>query len=310
MSIARIDRLPLRDIWKHEAYDFTSWLKDNIDVLSNELEDINLTNPESEQPAGNFSVDIVGEDETGNVVVIENQLEKSDHDHLGKLLTYLTAFEAKIGIWIVSEGRPEHISTITWLNESSAADFYLFKIEAIKIEDSNPAPLFTLIVGPSEESKEVGEKKKEMAERHKIRNDFWEQLLERAKDKTDLHSSISASTYSWIATGAGISGLRYKYTVTQHAAAVKLYIDKGKESQEENYRIFEKLKAHKEEIENIFGEDLNWEKLEGKRACRISKKINLGGYRDGDKWELIHNKLIDAMIRLEQALNPYINQLR
>lgn len=189
-----------------------------------------------------------------------------------------------MGIWIVSEARPEHISTITWLNESSAADFYLFKIEAIKIGNSNPAPLFTLIVGPSEESKEVGEKKKEMAERHKIRKNFWEELLDRAKDKTNLHSSVSASPYSWIATGAGISGLRYKYTVTQHAAEVKLYIDRGKESQEENYKIFQKFKSHKDEIENTFGEELNWEELEEKRACRISKKVNEGGYRDEDKW--------------------------
>lgn len=308
MSIGKIDRMPLREIWKHEAYDFTTWLENNIDVLSEEL-NVNLTNPESEQNAGDFSVDILAEDENSNLVVIENQLNKSDHDHLGKLLTYLTAFEAKIGIWIVSEARPEHISTITWLNESAAADFYLFKIEAIKIGDSEPASLFTLIVGPSEETREVGVKKKELAERHKIRKKFWESLLEKAKKKTKLHSSISPTIYNWIGSGAGISGLSYNYSITRHTAKVELYIDRGKDSKEENNKIFEKLKANKDEIEKTFEGNLNWEKLEEKRACRISKKFKKGGYKDEDNWNEIHEELIDAMINLEKALSPFIKEL-
>ena len=309
MTIGRIEREPLRNIWEHEAYDFTSWLEENIEVLSEELEDINLTNPESEQPAGNFSVDIVVEDENENIVVIENQLEKSDHNHLGKLLTYLSAFEAKIGIWIVSEARPEHISAVTWLNESTAADFYLFKIEAIKIGNSDPAPLFTLIVGPSEESKAVGKRKKEIAERKKIRRDFWEELLERAKGRTRLYSSVSATTSHYLATGAGKSGLRYKFTINQHTAEVQLYIDRGKDSQKENYNIFQKLKKHKAEIEKNFGEELNWEELEEKRACRISKHLDMGGYRDNEMWNDIQDNLIENMIRLEEAFSSYINEI-
>ncbi|MBA3013900.1 MAG: DUF4268 domain-containing protein, partial [Desulfobulbaceae bacterium] len=130
--IGKLRRVPLRDVWKHEAIDFTKWLQDNIDVLS-EVVDLNLSNPESEQAAGAFSVDLVAEDESGNPVIIENQLEKSDHDHLGKILTYLVAMAAKTAIWIVADPRPEHVSAITWLNESSSASFYLLKIEAIVI---------------------------------------------------------------------------------------------------------------------------------------------------------------------------------
>ena len=170
--IGKIERVPLRDVWKHEAFDFTQWLQDNIDVLNNVI-DLNLSNPEREQAAGSFSIDIVAEDDAGNPVIIENQLEKSDHDHLGKILTYLVAMGAKSAIWIVSNPRPEHISAISWLNESSAANFYLLKIEAIKIENSPPAPLLTVIVGPSEEAKEVGKAKKEIAERYIIREKFW-----------------------------------------------------------------------------------------------------------------------------------------
>src|SRR5215207_6380576 len=177
--IGKIQRVPLREVWKHEALDFTTWLRENIDVVS-DVVNVPLDEAEREQSAGNFSVDLVARDSSGDPVVIENQLEKSDHDHLGKLLTYLVAFEAKAAIWIVSEPRPEHVSTITWLNESSPASFYLVKVEAIRIGDSPPAPLLTKVVGPSEESREVGETKKELAERYTLRRRFWTELLERA----------------------------------------------------------------------------------------------------------------------------------
>ena len=125
--IGKIKRVALREVWKHEALDFTQWLQDNIDVL-NEVIDINLSNAEREQSAGSFNVDIVAEDDSGDPVVIENQLEKSDHNHLGKIITYLVAIGAKTAIWIVADPRPEHVSSINWLNESSSANFYLLKI--------------------------------------------------------------------------------------------------------------------------------------------------------------------------------------
>ena len=144
--IGKIERVKLRDVWKHEAFDLTRWLQDNIDVL-NESIDLNISNPEIEQSAGSFKVNIVAEDDSGNPVIIENQLEKSDHDHLGKLITYLVAMGAKTAIWIVSDPRPEHLASISWLNESSSVNFYLLKLEAIKIGDSPHASLLTFSQG-------------------------------------------------------------------------------------------------------------------------------------------------------------------
>ena len=307
--IGKIGRLPLREVWKHEAHDFTQWIQDNLDVL-NDVIDRNLTSAEREQAAGSFSVDLVAEDEAGNPVVIENQLERSNHDHLGKLITYLTAIGAKIAIWIVADPRPEHIAAITWLNESSSADFYLLKIEAIKIGNSDPAPLLTRIVGPSDESKSVGVTKKELAERHILRRNFWKTLLESAKQKTKLHSGLTPGIYSWISTGAGKSGLSFNYLITKHEGTVELYIDRGKESEEENKRIFDTLFKSKEDIEKTFEGNLEWQRLDLKRACRIKKIVKTGGYRDEDKWEEIQNEMIDSMIRLEKALKPHMKKLR
>ena len=306
--IGKIERVPLREVWSHEALDFTRWVQENLDVL-NEVLDISLLGAERERSAGTFSVDLVAEDESGNAVIIENQFGKSDHDHLGKLVTYLTAIDARAAVWIVSDPRPEHIAAITWLNESSAAAFYLVKLEAIRIADSSPAPLLTLIVGPSEEIREASRTKKDLAERYAIREQFWTQLLGNARAKTKLHANISPGQHGWMGTGAGKSGLAYDYVVRQNDANVELYIDRGSDSEAENKAIFDRLAQSKESIEADFGEPLEWQRLEGKRACRIKRDIDLGGYRDDEKWPQIQDAMIDAMIRLEKALKPHIARL-
>ena len=194
--VGKLERVPLREVWPHEAQDFTTWLRDDIEVLGETL-GITLSDAESEQAAGDFSVDVIAQDADGNPVIIENQLGKSDHDHLGKLITYLTAIEAHAAVWMVAEPRPEHVKAITWLNEFSPAAFYLVKVEAVRIGQSEPAPLLTLIVGPSEEARQVGEAKKEMAEADRLRQAFWTGLLDTPTE--ELHAmTAEASRREWL----------------------------------------------------------------------------------------------------------------
>ena len=270
--------------------------------------DLSLSNVEREQSAGAFSIDLVAEDDSGGLVIIENQLEKSDHDHLGKVVTYLTSLEARAAVWIVAEPRPEHVRAISWLNESSSGSFYLVKVEAIRIGESPAAPLLTLITGPSAEAVEAGEKKKELVERQVARKKFWTGLLAAAKEKTRLHAGISPGYYNWVGTSAGLpAGLNLNYAVRQHDAQAELYIDRDKEDGEGNLEIFNKLHAHREQIENDFGGPLEWEALEGKRACRIRSTVAVGGWKDEATWPAAHERMIDAMIRLEKALRPHLD---
>ena len=277
-NIGRLQRVALREVWKHEALDFTQWLQNNIEVL-NETLDLNLTGADRERPAGDFSVDLVAEDEDGGTVVIENQLEKSNHDHLGKLITYLTAIGAKTAIWVVSDPRAEHIAAIGWLNASSSAAFYMVKVEAVRISDSPAAPLFTLIVGPSVETKEVEVTKKEIAERYVIRKRWWTKLIERSSAVNKTHAHITPSDHGWIAASSGIRGLSFNYLVMQDECRVELYIDRGKDCEEENKEIFDQLYARRQPIDSAFGAPLAWERLEGRRACRIQYTRQGGGYR-------------------------------
>ena len=138
----------IRDIWPDEA-DFTTWLEKRIGVL-NDATNLSLSNVKQEQTIGDLRIDLVAKDESGNLVIIENQLEKSDHNHLGQVIAYLIAKEAKTAIWIVTDARPVHIAAISWLNESSSASFYLIKIEdPVPIRNSLPEPSLTVIVDPS-----------------------------------------------------------------------------------------------------------------------------------------------------------------
>ncbi len=308
-QIGKIERVKLKDVWKHEALGLTIWLEKNIDVI-NELIGLDFVNVEREKAAGDFRVDLTAEDRDGNVAIIENQLEKSDHDHLGKIITYLSYLDAKTAVWIVANPRDEHVSAVTWLNRSGLAKFYLIKIEAIRIEGSPPAPLLTLITGPSPESLELGETKKDLSERHTLRKQWWTDLLEKAKAKTKLHANISPSNESWIGTGAGKAGLTFNYVVGQYTSRIELYIDRGADKQSENKHIFDKLYQHKEEIEKIFNGELSWEKIEDKRASRIAKYFESGGYRDErEKWLKIQDELIESMIRFSEALSPFIKKL-
>jgi len=306
--VGKITRIPLREVWRNEASDFTTWLEENIWVI-NEVTGLSLENAEREQSAGSFSVDIVAED-SGQIAIIENQLERSDHDHLGKLITYLTVLEAKIGIWIVASPRPEHVKAVSWLNESSSASFYLLKVEAIKIGDSAAAPLITQITGPSAETREAGETKKYLAERDVKRKGFWTGLLDYSRTRTKLHNNISASMYNWIGSPAGLpQGLNLNYSVRQHDAQVELYIDGGKESGERNREIFDRIFRDKETIEERFGEPLEWERLNDKRACRIKKIIDIAGWMDEETWPDAHEAMVDAMIKLESALRPCLDRI-
>jgi len=304
--VGRLERVTLRDVWPHEALDLTRWLVDNPDVLT-EVIGIELANVQREQAAGNFNVDILAEDAGGRTVIIENQLQRSDHDHLGKLITYMSMFSAKVAIWIVSDPRPEHVAAIGWLNESGLCEFYLIKLEAVRIGTSEPAPLLTLITGPSEGQIEVGDAKKEQAARYDERHQFWTELLERSRDRTKLFSTITPGRYSWLGTGSGRSGITYNYVVTQHQAAVELYIDTGEASG--NERTFQALQQHKNDIEAAFGGPIVWDPLEGKRACRIRYTIETGGYRTPATRDQVLDEMIAAMIRLEAALRPRLQKI-
>ena len=156
VQIARLSEVNLREVWTNEAAKFTPWLADNLDTLGDAL-GIDLELMGTEAPVGPFSLDIHARDPNGNrVVVIENQLERTDHDHLGKLLTYASGYDANVVVWLAREFRDEHRQALDWLNQRTDenTEFFGVVVELWKIDDSRPAVKFNLVSTPNEWLKE------------------------------------------------------------------------------------------------------------------------------------------------------------
>ena len=308
--ISKIKKVPLRELWQDEARDFTGWLEKNIDYL-NEQVGLGITIVEREKKVGDFLVDLVGENESG-LVIIENQLERTDHDHFGKILTYLSMIGAKTAVWITGAPREEHIKAVEWLNEVTPADysFYLIKLEAIRIDNSPAAPLFSVEVGRSQVVKEAGKEKRELAERHYERKDFWASLLERAKDKTDLFNNISPRFDHWIGIGGGRSGIAFNFVILKNEAGCEIYFDRGKDSDKLNKARFDELYQHKDEIETKLGKKLEWQRLDNRRASRIRIGFKGIGLRDKERWPELQDNMIETMVKMKEIFEPYVEALK
>lgn len=307
--IQKIKKVPLREIWSKEDKDFTCWLEKNIDYL-NEVIGFDISIESREENVGPFKVDLYGEDAFGNKVIIENQLERTDHTHLGQIITYLTNLEANTAIWIAKEPTDEHAKAIDWLNEITPDDisFYLIKLEAIRIGDDSPAaPLFTVIKKPSIERKEIGLEKKEHAKRHIFRDKFWKQFLDQVNQQNSLFSNISPSTDSWIGIGMGRSGINLNLVVSKTYARSEIYINRG--SQEENKKAYDYFFVMKNRIEKDFGGELIWERMDDKVSSRIKYQLDGLNIFDENDWQKMNEFMIDASQRMFKAFKEAIKGL-
>ena len=308
MTISRLEPVSLRGLWANEAKDFTTWLSENLDILNEQLK-LELKLMETEKGIGPFSADILTKDANGNMVIIENQLEETDHTHLGQILMYAVNLDVDTVLWISSDPRQEHIKVVSYLSDNTPIDFYLIKVQAFKIADSPPAPLFNIVAGPSE----FGPIVKDLTAGDKKRHEFFRQLLEKSNKKMPLFTNISPSKGNWISAGSGKAGTNWGYSILRNQAKIEFVIyapgPGDEKTKEKAKKWFNKLLDKKDEIEGKFGDSLEWDQKEGRRNCIIRYLINDAGLNDEDKWSDIQDKLVDVMYRLEKALQPHIKKL-
>lgn len=305
-NVGKLRRIPVRDVFSHEAYDFTTWMEQNPDALSGAI-GIDLIDINREHGAGDFSVDLFAEDINGYRVIIENQLEATDHRHLGQVLTYLSVLDADIAIWITADARPEHVSAVSWLNENTTdADFYLVKVEGVRVDDSRAAPLFTRIVGPSEETQAAGQRKKELNEQERQRKQFYSELLQVSNKRTDRFSNISPTDRSYISASAG-QGVEYLYEAHAHVSRATLFLD-FRETQAVNDAALDVLEEHRDEIDSAVDGQLEWIRDDNRRRKITFEETS--GYKDHAEWSRNHDQLSRIMMQLEKATQSYIAEAR
>lgn len=269
-ELARLENVPLRQIWPHEALDFSPWLADHIDALGEAL-GLDLELQQAEAAVGDFSLDILARDlGTDRPVIIENQLTQTDHDHLGKLLTYAAGHDAAVIVWICEQMREEHRQALDWLNHVTDENVHFFGvvIEVLRIGDSQPAFNFKSVVFPNEWQKTQKKAAKAPTSRGEAYREYFQPLLDELR-ALRFTNAKTAQPQSWYTFSAGTTGLAYGHSFTHgDQVRVELYIDLG--NQEDNEAMFERLELERDAIETELGAELSWERLEGKRASRIA----------------------------------------
>lgn len=264
----------LRTIWKHEEKEFTPWLAGNLSILGESL-GLDLEVISIEYGVGAFSLDILAKDTSnGNIVAIENQLEITDHNHLGQILTYASGVDAKTVVWISKEVREEHRKAIDWLNQitNEETEFFAVEIQLIKIDESHPAPFFKIKASPNEWSK--AQKKKIISsvgvtDKQEFYQQFFTSFLELVhKEIPGITNSKKVNHDAWKSFPTGTTGYQFNVTFrSNNRFSCELYIDTGDKNN--NKQRFDVLYEQKDKIEKSLGE-LSWERLNDRRACRIA----------------------------------------
>jgi hypothetical protein len=267
----------LKELWSGEATHFTPWLAQNLEVLGSSL-GMDLELESTESAAGDFSADIIARDlSTSHLVVIENQYGSTDHRHLGQLITYASVLGAGAVVWIAETIRPEHKSAMDFLNQNLKESLRLYAVQAsaIRIDDSKPAFQLNVVSMPSQASivADLATAPSETMERYRS---YFQGLIDELRQVHKFTNARTGQPQNWY-TFASENSKVFKYSVSFAQGGrvrVELYIDCG--DKEKNEHLFDCLAQRKQEIVSSLGVELEWERLDSRRACRIAV------YRDGD----------------------------
>lgn len=310
-NLGQIKKVELRNAWKHEATDFTNWLAEdeNLQLLSDEI-GIDIKLIQTEASVGRFNLDILAEEETTNAkIVIENQLEDTNHDHLGKIITYASGIEANTVIWVVKDAREEHRQAIDWLNEHTDEDlhFFLIRIELWQIGDSPYAPKFEIISSPNNWAKTVRRSVSTggaITETKAKQLEFWKAFKDYAEDHGKSFKTQKPAPQHWFNISTGTSHTTISLTVNSFDNAIRteLYIHNSKE-------LFQYLYEQKQDIEKELGMKLEWMELPGKKACRI--KVEMDGTIDEEqKWDSYFAWLMDNTEKFHKVFGKRLKKFK
>ena len=302
VQLGKIERIPVRDVWRHEALDFTKWLaqEENLTQLG-EACSIDLEFVDVESAVGSFAVDIFAKESgSDRRVVIENQLEDTNHDHLGKIITYAAGKDAEVVIWVVARARDEHRKAIEWLNEHTddECSFFLVEIEVWRIGDSQMAPRFNVVESPNEWAR-VEKAKTGLSDTRTTQLGYWQAYREAALSDPSFSKVMrpqKALAQHW--SNISVQTSRYHLVllalIQKRRIGVEVCISKDK--------AFGKVVfLHLAELEQLLG--VKGEPYEAEKSCGIRF------YREGcdikgkpEMWSAFIDWQLRAAVQLRQAM--------
>lgn len=293
----------LRSVWPHEANDFTKWLAqdDNLMLLGDAI-DIELELEERESSVGSFNVDIFAKEVgTNRRVIIENQLEDTNHDHLGKLITYASGKGAEVIVWVVKRARDEHRQAIEWLNQHTDSNigFFLLEIELWQIGDSEKAPRFNIVEKPNDWSKTM-KTIEGLSDTDLLKLEFWTCFNDAMSNNDSFKHHFrarKAMPQHWYDLSIGSSAYHVCLTINTQKQCIgaDIYIDDDKE-------LFAQFKCHKDEIAAMLNSEVEWR--EAKKACRfcISTDINP---KKRESWLRAYNWFLEKAVIYKEIAAKY-----
>lgn len=311
-TFSRLEKVPLRQGWRHEAGEFTPWLAqpDNLALLAEAVGLSELACVATEHLVGDFKLDILctdGDDQ----VIIENQLEKTDHTHLGQILAYAAGVGAKRVIWVAERFRAEHSAALQFLNERTTDElsFFAVEIELWKIGQSSLAPKFEVVVKPNEWVRAGREQARGISNASptkKLQLQFWMGLVEHLGSAAPQIRPQKARPQHWLSIAVGKAGaqLCVTFNTRSERLGVELYLQ-GLEAKQN----FANLLPRKAEIESALGFDLDWQELPEATACRVATWYQDAALEEESRWPEYVEWITQRVTAMDQVLRPILKSL-
>lgn len=309
-EFGQLKKLNPRSVWAKEAYDFTPWLADNMQKLGEAL-GMDLELETREASVGDFSLDLLAKDlSRGRTVIIENQLTATDHDHLGKLLTYAAGFNAGVVVWIAESIREEHRQALEWLNQRTdeETEFFGVIVEVLQIDDSRPAFNFKLVVFPNEWQKTntrvAASSTTPRAEAYRA---YFQELIDELREKHRFTGARAGQPQSWYHFRSELPDVSYGASfVLGERIRVEVYIHR--EEWEFNKQLFDWLLNEKEAVEQELGIRLEWERLDDRKGSRIA--LHRAGSVTSDPVTLQEIRVwtIEQLLKFKKVFGPRLKR--
>lgn len=301
IQLGKLERISdLRSVWKHEEYDFSNWLakEDNLQQLSDEI-GIDIELEQKESNVGRFSVDIFAtEVGTGRKIIIENQLENTNHDHLGKLITYASGKGAEIIIWIVKRALPEHRNAIDWLNEHTdeKIGFFLVEIELWKINDSLVAPKFNVVECPNDWAKTMKASSTTNSDSGILRVNFWQGFNDYVVENKEFSKEFRVRKpypQSWMDLSIGTSAYWINLSIDTQKKNISagIYIN-------DSFELYNHFQSNRDKIEAIVGGEVVFKKA--KKNSRFRCFLNDVDVNDQAMWPKAYAWFMDMALRFKR----------
>ncbi len=311
MKIGTLKEVDIRDLWKHEQYDFSNWLaKEENTAYLNDILGLTLVDMNKEAYVGSYRCDLIAVDETdGTKVIIENQLEASNHDHLGKIITYASGLDAQVIVWIVKQAREEHRSAVEWLNNNTNkhVNFFLIELHAYKIGDSDPAPKFEIVEQPNDfikRSKNTSLGSNEMNKSQVERLTFWNMFNDEIVAHGKPFNIRKATTDHWYDVAIGNSNCHLSITLVNSESFIglELYIDNNK-------NLFDALYNYKDDIESDTDMIFDWQRLDDKKASRILYKMSELNFDNHSNYHDLMEEIITRILAMKKVFKAYLTKI-